>query len=104
MRRTSITVLAATDPAQPYGAQLAWPRPPAREGAEDPEGRGGRRPSRVAGAYVLLCDGDPVVYVERGGKGILLLARIDDDELAARSRALNDAAEAGIIPRLASRR
>ncbi len=94
------TVLAATDPAQPYGSQLSWPRPPARDGSEDEEGRGGRRPSRVAGAYVLLRDGEPVVYVERGGKGILLLARLDDDELGAALAALNDATEAGVIPKL----
>jgi ATP-dependent Lhr-like helicase len=94
-------VLAATDPAQPYGSQLAWPRPPAREGeGEDGDGRGGRRPSRVAGAYVLLRDGDPVIYVERGGKGILLLSRLEGEELANALASLADAAEAGTIPRL----
>ena len=65
-------VLAVTDPAQPYGASLKWPRPPSREGDADGDGRGGRRPSRVAGAFVLLRNGEPVVYVERGGKGLLL--------------------------------
>ena len=53
-------VLAATDPAQPYGAALAWP-----------EGDGGHRPGRKAGALVVLADGEPAVYVERGGRTVL---------------------------------
>jgi ATP-dependent Lhr-like helicase len=60
-------VLAATDPANPYGASLPWPR---REG----DGPGaGRRPSRVPGAYVVTLDAEPVLYVERGGKGLVAL-------------------------------
>jgi ATP-dependent Lhr-like helicase len=57
-------VLAAADPAQPYGAALPWPK---REGAE-------RRPARVAGAYVVTVDQLPVLYVERGGRGLITLA------------------------------
>jgi ATP-dependent helicase Lhr and Lhr-like helicase len=56
-------VLAAVDPAQPYGAVLPWPR---REGQA-------RRPARVAGAYVVLVEDDPVLYLERGGRGIVTL-------------------------------
>jgi ATP-dependent helicase Lhr and Lhr-like helicase len=56
-------VLAATDPANPYGAALPWPR---REGES-------RRPARVAGAYVVTLDAEPALYVERGGKGIVAL-------------------------------
>ncbi|HEX8066559.1 MAG TPA: DEAD/DEAH box helicase [Thermoleophilaceae bacterium] len=58
-------VLAATDPANPYGASLQWP---ARPGAE-----GSRRPARTAGAYVVTIDAEPVLYLERGGKGIVSL-------------------------------
>jgi ATP-dependent Lhr-like helicase len=54
-------VLAATDPANPYGAALPWPRR---------EGEGARRAARVAGAYVVMLDAEPVLYVERGGKGL----------------------------------
>ncbi|MBK5117571.1 MAG: DEAD/DEAH box helicase, partial [Thermoleophilia bacterium] len=95
-------VLAATDPAQPYGTQLPWPKPPLREvGPEDDEERrGGRRPSRVPGAYVLTRDGEPMIYVERGGKGILRLARMDDEQLAAALEALVAAATEGTVPRL----
>jgi ATP-dependent Lhr-like helicase len=58
-------VLAATDPANPYGASLPWP-------ARDDEA-GGRRPARVAGAYVVTIDAAPVLYLERGGKGLISL-------------------------------
>jgi ATP-dependent Lhr-like helicase len=56
-------VLAAVDPAQPCGAVLPWPR---REGQA-------RRPARVAGAYVVFVEHRPVLYLERGGRGILTL-------------------------------
>jgi ATP-dependent Lhr-like helicase len=64
-------VLAATDPAQPYGAALAWPK---RDGEH-------RRPSRSAGAYVVLVGAEPAVYVERGGRGLTLLVAGDDERL-----------------------
>ncbi|MBK5223802.1 MAG: DEAD/DEAH box helicase [Acidimicrobiia bacterium] len=51
-------VLAATDPAQPYGAALGWPV-------------SGGRPARAAGAFVVLASGMPVVYLERGGRSIV---------------------------------
>ena len=51
-------VLAATDPAQPYGAAVAWP-----------ESSG--RPARSAGSHVVLIDGKPVVLVERGGRSLV---------------------------------
>jgi ATP-dependent helicase Lhr and Lhr-like helicase len=49
--------LAATDPAQPYGAALPWP------------GSAGR-PARAAGALVVLIDGEVVAFVERGGRSV----------------------------------
>ncbi|WP_129336821.1 DEAD/DEAH box helicase [Cellulomonas endophytica] len=62
-------VLAATDPANPYGAALAWPDPP--EGREDPAATGRHRPGRKAGALVVLVDGALVLYLERGGRTVL---------------------------------
>jgi len=63
-------VLAATDPANPYGAALGWPE---RDNA------GGHRPGRKAGALVMLVDGRLVVYVERGGRTVLSFT--DDPDL-----------------------
>jgi ATP-dependent Lhr-like helicase len=59
-------VLAAADPANPYGAALPWPD---RDGE-----RAGHRPGRKAGAVVVLVDGRLVLYVERGGRTLLTFA------------------------------
>ncbi len=96
-------VLAATDPAQPYGSQLPWPKPARKDGGDADEGapkRGGRRPSRVAGAYVLTRDGEPIIYVERGGKGILRFGTLEGEELSAALGALIEAVGKGVIPKL----
>lgn len=60
-------VLAATDPANPYGAALPWPAnlPDAAAGAT------AHRPGRKAGALVALVDGHLALYLERGGKSVL---------------------------------
>ncbi len=58
-------VLAATDPANPFGAALSWP-----ERASD-AANAGHRPGRKAGALVVVVDGSLVVYVERGGRTLL---------------------------------
>ncbi len=60
-------VLAAADPAQPYGAALPWPK------GESPAPAPRARPARVAGAYVVLVEDQPALYVERGGRGLLSL-------------------------------
>jgi ATP-dependent Lhr-like helicase len=86
----SPTVLAAVDPAQPYGAALAWP---ARED--------GRRPARVPGAYVVLTDGEPILYVERGGRGLQTLVPPDDPRVEAALHALVEQVRSGRIRRLA---
>ncbi len=73
-------LLAATDPANPYGAALAWPSRHCKDGgtehADDPtaaarEPEAGHRPGRKAGALVVLRDGELVLYVERGGRTVL---------------------------------
>jgi ATP-dependent Lhr-like helicase len=58
---TDALVLAAADPAQPYGAALPWPR------------RAGARAARVSGAHVVLLGGEAVLFVERGGRTIVSL-------------------------------
>jgi ATP-dependent Lhr-like helicase len=85
----SFQVLAATDPANPYGAALPWPKPPS-----------GRRPARAPGAYVLLRDGEPLVYVERGGRSILRLGELSDADLGTAMQALADAVSTGRLPKL----
>jgi ATP-dependent Lhr-like helicase len=85
-------VLAATDPANPYGAALPWP-----------DHDGSHRPGRKAGALVVLVDGDLCLYVERGGKS--LLSWTDDAasiQLAADALAL--AVREGLLGRLAVER
>ena len=83
------TLLAATDPANPFGASLPWPKPPS-----------GRRPARAPGAHVLLCDGEPLLYVERGGRSIVRLAELDEAALAQGAEALAAAVSAGRLPKL----
>jgi ATP-dependent Lhr-like helicase len=80
-------VLAAVDPAQPYGAVLAWPQP--------------RRVARVPGAYVVLSGGEPVLYLERGGRGLQTLVPMDDERVSAALSALVDSVRTGRIKRLA---
>jgi ATP-dependent Lhr-like helicase len=59
-------VLAATDPANPYGAALPWP-----ERAAEPDGKRGHQPARKAGSLVVLVAGHCALYVERGGRTVL---------------------------------
>ena len=65
----TVTLLAATDPANPYGAALSWPAIPSF--AHEGEGTVKHRPARKAGACVVLVDGAPVLYMERGAKTLL---------------------------------
>ncbi|TDD83717.1 Lhr family helicase, partial [Actinomadura rubrisoli] len=57
-------VLAAADPANPYGAALPWP-------GRDEEVASGHKPGRKAGALVVLVEGRLALYVERGGRTLL---------------------------------
>jgi ATP-dependent Lhr-like helicase len=61
-------LLAATDPANPFGAALPWP---ARGEDATSTSNTGHRPGRKAGALVVLVDGELAVYVERGGRTLL---------------------------------
>jgi ATP-dependent helicase Lhr and Lhr-like helicase len=90
----SSVVLAAADPAQPYGAALAWP---------DTVGDSKHRPGRKAGALVVLVDGAPVLYVERGGRSLLSFGT-DRDELVSAAHALAGAVHEGWLGSLAVER
>ncbi|MDR6414159.1 DNA glycosylase AlkZ-like family protein [Pseudarthrobacter sulfonivorans] len=84
--------LAATDPANPYGAALPWP-------ALNEEAGTGHRPGRKAGALVVLVDGALILYVERGGKTLLAFSG-DEDILSAASAALVGVVTRGAVDKL----
>jgi ATP-dependent helicase Lhr and Lhr-like helicase len=77
-------VLAAADPANPYGAALSWPE----------ERAGGRRAGRKAGAVVVLVDGRLALFVEKGGRSIVVG---DESLLGLGAKAVAGAARAGVI-------
>ena len=86
-------VLAAADPAQPYGAALPWPR------------RAGARAARVAGAKVVLLGGEPALFVERGGRSLVPLRDPDESWLRlALSALVEDVRSRGPKKRLAVER
>ncbi len=90
--KPAVVALAATDPANVFGAALPWPEP------LDPD-RAGHRPGRKAGALVVTVDGDLTVYVERGGRTLLTWS--DDPEvLTPAMAALADAARRGALGKL----
>ena len=60
--------LAAADPANPYGVTIPWPS-------------SAGRPSRAAGAFVVLEDGELRLYLERGGRSLLTFGRVSRDAL-----------------------
>jgi ATP-dependent Lhr-like helicase len=83
--RPALVALAATDPAQPYGAALPWPE-------------SGGRPARAAGAYVVLADGAAAAYLERGARSVVTFG-----DAAADGRwigALVDLVKDGRVPKL----
>lgn len=84
--------LAATDPANPYGAALPWP-------ALSVEAGSGHRPGRKAGALVVMVDGALVLYVERGGKTLLVFTE-EEPVLAAAGAALVDVVKRGAVDKL----
>ena len=73
-------ILAATDPANPYGSALPWPD------------RKGARPGRKAGAQVVLVDGELGAWVSRSGRRVLTFLEegADPAKWDAFARALAD--------------
>jgi ATP-dependent Lhr-like helicase len=113
-------LLAATDPAQVYGAALPWPRRPAgaatRElhAARGPHGGAkrspskpsppSRRPARAAGAHVVLVGSEPVLYLERGARALQVLVAPEDPRLPGALLALAGHARSGRLSRVALER
>jgi ATP-dependent Lhr-like helicase len=73
-------VLAATDPANPYGAMLPWP-------ARETDGEAAR-PQRAAGAYVVLVSGELVAWLGRGEQNLLTFLPAEEPQRTHRARAL----------------
>lgn len=86
-----VLALAATDPANAYGAALPWP---------DPPGESSHRAARKAGAIVVVADGELVAYVERGGKTVLVYTE-DDELLALAAGSVASLVTAGRVRRIA---
>jgi ATP-dependent helicase Lhr and Lhr-like helicase len=85
-------VLAAADPAQPYGAALPWPK------------RAGARAARVAGAHVVLLGGEAALFVERGGRSLVPLREPEEEWLREALAALVGYVRRGGAKRLAVER
>jgi ATP-dependent Lhr-like helicase len=81
--------LAATDPANPYGAALPWPALEV-----------GHRPGRKAGAMVVMVDGVLTLYVERGGKTVLAFTDLPE-LLGLGAAALVELVKSGGVDKLA---
>lgn len=88
----SALALAATDPANPYGAALPWPSVAGDAGS-------GHRPGRKAGALVVMVDGALVLYVVRGGKTLLTFSH-DEAALAVAAEALVGVVRRGAVDKL----
>ncbi len=89
-RQEPPVLLAAVDPAQPYGATLPWPK------AEE-----GRRLTRNPGAHVVTMAGEPILYVERGGRALQTLVPAGDSRIPAALQRLVEHVQSGTIKRLA---
>nr|WP_197043222.1 DEAD/DEAH box helicase [Saccharothrix sp. NRRL B-16314] len=87
-------VLAAADPAQPYGAALPWP---------ESSGEGKHRPGRKSGALVVLVDGAATLYVERGGRSLLSFTE-EEEPLRSAAQVLGRAVRDGWLGQLAVQR
>jgi ATP-dependent Lhr-like helicase len=85
----SAVVLAATDPANPYGIVVPWP-----EWAN----QSARAASRSVGARIVFVDGHAAAWIARGNRQLLVALPPDEPERSAHGRAL-----AGALVDLAER-
>jgi ATP-dependent helicase Lhr and Lhr-like helicase len=83
-------VLAATDPANPYGGVLSWP---------EPSGAHRHAPKRAAGAHVVVVGGQLILYAEKGGRSLVTFTP-DEDALAAAAGALAELVTSGRLRQL----
>ena len=81
-------VLAATDPANPYGTTLKWPALPRSLAKPDEADGGGRAPTRSVGALVVLVNGALAAYLPRGGRQVNVYLPDDEPARSTVGRAL----------------
>ena len=65
----AIDLLPAADPANPWGSLLPWPQT---------GGEGSTRPRRVAGAWLLLHAGNPLLYLGANGRQLITFPAVLD--------------------------
>jgi len=75
---SEVVMLAATDPANPYGALLRWPAAPEE----------GSSLTRSVGARVVLVDGALTAYLRRGNTNVQVMLPEDEPACSQTSRAL----------------
>jgi ATP-dependent Lhr-like helicase len=85
--KPTVITLAATDPANPYGATLGWP-----------ERESGRKPMRVAGSLVILVDGALAAYVARDEHSVLTFIDGEEQDLTPMRSAVARALAAEAVP------
>jgi ATP-dependent helicase Lhr and Lhr-like helicase len=78
-------IIAATDPANPYGTTLTWP---VQKGSEE---SAGRAPTRTVGARVVLVNGALAAYIPRGGRQLTVYLPEDEPARSTTGRALTRA-------------
>jgi ATP-dependent helicase Lhr and Lhr-like helicase len=76
--QSEVMMLAATDPANPYGALLRWPTAP----------EAGSSLTRSVGARVVLVDGALAAYIRRGNPNLQILLPEDEPQRSQTARAL----------------
>jgi ATP-dependent Lhr-like helicase len=96
--KPATVVLAATDPANAYGASVDWPhrQQPAGASAAAESAKMGHRPGRKAGALIVLHDGQLIWYIERGGRTVLTFHQ-DAEMLEITARALAESVRSGRV-------
>jgi ATP-dependent Lhr-like helicase len=87
----SSRVLAATDPANPFGAALPWP---------GTANQLGHHPGRKAGATVVIDAEGLAMFIERGGRSLLTWVEAQSDRASAATSALVAAVRSGRRPEL----
>jgi ATP-dependent helicase Lhr and Lhr-like helicase len=87
LEKPEMVLLAATDPANPYGATLRWPSAESSESEDDGQPRS---LTRSVGASVVLRNGEMVAYLRRGNPNLQVFLPADEPE---RSHAARDLAQ-----------